>query len=142
MKRTTVGLLLTDGTRFLACHSTGNRFYDLPKGLPEEGESALETCRREVREETGLDISGIELNDFGVLPYTREKNLHLFVWRTSQLPDTGGLVCTSFFPHPYTGKSTPEVDGYKYIDFHEKELYLAKSMVRTLSIVEDKLLIR
>lgn len=139
VKRTTVGLLITDGVQFLVCHSTGNRFYDLPKGMLEEGESPLETCRREVKEETGLDVPVSELFDFGILPYTREKNLHLFVWKTGTLPDTETMMCTSFFAHRYTGKPTPEADGYRYIAFDDKEKYLAKSMTNTIHGIEDKL---
>lgn len=138
-KKTTVGLLLTDGERFLVCHSTGNRFYDLPKGLQEEGEEPAETCRREAKEETGIDVPLSELIDLGVLPYTREKDLHLFVWKTNKLPDTVAMNCTSYFPNRYTGKPTPEVDGYRYITFGEKENFLAKSMSAALQSVESKL---
>lgn len=137
-KKTTVGLLLTDGERFLVCHSTGNRFYDLPKGLQEEGEAPEETCRREAKEETGIDVPASELIDLGVLPYTREKDLHLFLWKTNELPDPGAMVCTSFFPNRYTGKPMPEVDGFRYITFREKQSYLAKSMSAALEAVETK----
>ncbi|UUZ85071.1 NUDIX domain-containing protein [Paenibacillus sp. P26] len=53
---------------FLACHSTGNSFYDLPKGLQEENETAVEVCCRETREETGIELNPAELKDLGFFP--------------------------------------------------------------------------
>ncbi|UUZ96567.1 NUDIX domain-containing protein [Paenibacillus sp. P25] len=89
---------------FLACHSTGNSFYDLPKGLQEENETAVEVCCRETREETGIELNPAELKDLGVFPYLRNKDLHLFLWLTEELPALDKLVCTSYFQHPRRGK--------------------------------------
>lgn len=45
------------GTRVLVLHHRGNDEWRLPKGKLEEGESAAAAAEREVREETGLDLS-------------------------------------------------------------------------------------
>ena len=45
----------------LLCHVTGQSNYDIPKGLQNENESYLETCVRELKEETGLLESNVEL---------------------------------------------------------------------------------
>ena len=54
-----------DGLRILLAHPGGpfwtgkdDGAWSIPKGLPEEGETALETARREFREETGFKVEG------------------------------------------------------------------------------------
>ena len=42
MKKISAGLILTDGSKILLCHSTGNDFYDIPKGEIDFGENPLE----------------------------------------------------------------------------------------------------
>lgn len=49
--------LVTDGQRLLLVKQNyGQRLWALPGGLSEPGEQLAETARREVREETGLDV--------------------------------------------------------------------------------------
>ncbi|WJH33990.1 NUDIX hydrolase [Paenibacillus sp. CC-CFT747] len=132
MKQVSVGCLITDGKAFLACHSTGNSFYDLPKGLPEPGETPIETCCREVEEETGLTPDPSLLVEEGVHAYLKNKDLHLFVWPLTPLPEVRTLHCRSTFLHPRTGKALPEVDGYKHVLFSEADAYMAKSMAAVL----------
>ena len=64
----------------------------LPKGHPDGGESALEAARREVREETGVDVEPIE--KLGEISYTYERKgrpvdkrvaFYLFQYRTGEL---------------------------------------------------------
>ncbi|MFD2611702.1 NUDIX hydrolase [Paenibacillus gansuensis] len=133
-----VGVLITDGRQFLACHSTGNSFYDLPKGLKEEGETPVEAGIRETREETGIELDAALLEDLGVFPYLRNKDLHLFRWTADQLPDVKQLRCTSYFIHPRSGKKIPEADGYKYVLFEQLEKDMAKSMAKLLRSLYPK----
>lgn len=132
MKATSVGVIITNGIVYLACHSTGNSFYDLPKGMMESGESPVDVCCRETKEETGISLDPTLLQDLGVFPYLRNKDLHLFRWVTDELPDPNLMVCTSFFEHPRSKKMTPEVDGYRYIPFEETDRWMAKSMATVL----------
>ena len=78
------------------------------------------------------------LIDTGVFAYTRDKDLHLFLLKQKELPDTKIMKCKSFFLDK-TGRQLPEVDGYKYISFAEKERYLAGSMARVISSLQEQL---
>lgn len=138
MKKMSSGLILTDITVFLGCHSTGNWFYDLPKGEVEH-EDPLTTCVRETKEETNLDIDPDHLEDLGIFEYNPQKNLHLFLFVTETLPDIDSMRCTSTFVDRYTKKVRPEVDGYRYIPFSEKEKYVTKNMNKVLNRVEQLL---
>ncbi|WP_077622929.1 NUDIX hydrolase [Sediminibacillus massiliensis] len=137
MKKLSAGLILTDGEKFLGCHSTGNWFYDLPKGEIDSQESPEQTCIRETREETGLDISKEKLFDLGIFDYNPKKDLHLFLLRVEQLPDITLMNCFSCFIHPLTKKETKEVDGYKYIPFETVESFMTKNMVKVIRRIID-----
>ncbi|MFG6120121.1 NUDIX domain-containing protein [Thalassobacillus sp. B23F22_16] len=136
MKKLSAGLILSNGEMFLGCHSTGNWFYDLPKGEVGEEEDPRSTCVREVREETNLDIPKDKLVDLGVFDYNPKKGLHLFLLKVDKLPNTAEMSCSSCFIHRYTKKETPEVDGYKYIWFGEQENYMTKNMVKVINEVQ------
>lgn len=134
-KKLSAGLILTDCNKFLVCHVTGRNFYDIPKGLVDENEKPIKACIREVAEETGLSIFEENLVDLGVFEYTREKDLHLFLAVENDLPNIADMKCTSFFPDKF-GRQLPEVNGYKYISFDEKHLFLAKSMISVIDRVQ------
>jgi len=138
VKKLSAGLILTDCKKFLACHVTGRKHYDIPKGLVDVEEKPVETCIREVEEETGLKIKEEELVDLGVFKYCKGKDLHLFLMVKKELPDTKNMKCTSFFLDN-KGRKLPEVNGFKSIDFSEKYLYMVKSMADVLDKVENKL---
>ncbi|TLS36553.1 NUDIX hydrolase [Pseudalkalibacillus caeni] len=137
MKKLSAGLVLTAGEKFLGCHSTGNWFYDLPKGEVGPDEDPKETCIREAKEETDLDLSEHDLIDIGVFDYNPKKNLHLFLAKVEEFPPVDAMSCSSCFIHPYSKKETMEVDGYNYISFSEKEKFLTKNMAKVLDKVEQ-----
>ena len=110
-KKLTVGLILTDGTRFLAVHPTRQPHWDIPKGLQDEGENTQNTLKREVKEETGLDISKYpKPKKLGRFPYNGKKDIEVYVVVTDDLPATNTMKCTSKFGP----QQLPEVDDYRY----------------------------
>ena len=46
----------TTGFELVLCYRQSENLWTLPKGTPEEGESIEETARREVTEESGLEV--------------------------------------------------------------------------------------
>lgn len=138
MKKLSAGLVLTNGEKFLACHVTGRHFYDIPKGLVAANEEAVKACIREAEEETGLKINEEELTDLGIFEYYREKDLHLFLLKKENLPPTKDMRCSSFFLDR-SGRKIPEVNGYRYISFKEKHLYMVKSMADVIARVQVRM---
>jgi len=49
--------LTEKGMEVVLCGRTAENLWGLPKGTPEPGEELLEAAKREVREETGLDVA-------------------------------------------------------------------------------------
>jgi len=123
----------------LGCHSTGNCFYDLPKGTIEKNEEPIEACIREVFEETNLTVQKEKLVDLGVFSYNHYKNLHLFALLTNELPNVESFICNSFFYHPGKQKNCPEADGFKYIAFENMEYFVTKNMYKVLHEIKNKI---
>ena len=102
----------------LACHPNGQAAgpemaYDIPKGHLEEGEQPLEAAKRELKEETGLVLPpDAPLHEIGLVPYQKQKSLHLF---STSLPAhglaPGKLRCDSTFVDTY-GHTKKEIDSY------------------------------
>lgn len=92
--------------------------FDIPKGHVEEGEDYFETCARELKEETGIDINELSkeashpIKDEGLFPYIKKKDLYLFSVELPNDIDTNELKCASLFKSNRTGEMIPECDWY------------------------------
>ena len=86
--KTSVGLVLHTNQKILVCHSTGNNFWDLPKGEHHDlSQAYIITCMREVLEETGINITPFlpKVRDIGEHDYIRGKSLYLFALKLPQI---------------------------------------------------------
>lgn len=116
----TCGTLVVNASgELLLCHVTNTAKWDIPKGMLDEGETPLAAARRELFEEAGIGFDAALFEELGRFDYRRDKRLHLFRVRldaaaSAALGDLSSLVCTSFFPHPKSGKPTPETDGFRW----------------------------
>jgi putative (di)nucleoside polyphosphate hydrolase len=108
-------------------HSTGNKFWDIPKGGSELNETPVESAIREVKEETGFDVIASELLDLGIFQYNRQKDMHLFLHIGHKTFEPEDAYCESTFTCPHTGKERPELDDFKYVIFSEVIQHAAKS---------------
>ena len=110
-------LVLNSMGQLLLCHVTNTARWDIPKGMLDPGEQTLEAAMRELREEAGVVFAADRFEDLGGFAYRRDKRLHLYLVRAgAELGDLSTLACTSFFPHPATGRPTPEADGYRWAE--------------------------
>lgn len=109
--RTSVGVFVYNSrNQWLLGHATGQRHWDIFKGMPDPGETPVETALRELREESGLVIPTSVLEDMGIHAYRPGKQLHIF--RVQMDVDRTRLACTSVFEHPKTHASIPEMDAF------------------------------
>lgn len=116
MKTISAGIVITDNNQnILLGHSTGNNYWDIPKGVVEPEEDYKTAAIRETIEEFGLDFSADSciMVDIGKYEYIRTKDLYLFVLVLDKLPDPKSCKCTSFFNRH--GREHPEIDDYKII---------------------------
>ena len=108
----------------LGCHSTGkpkDSGYDFPKGCVEEGETDIDAAVRECFEETNIKVDKEKLIDCGVYPHNKEKNIHIFIYKTETIP-AFTLGCTSYFEDKH-GKMVPEVDGWMVVSKENRRTF-------------------
>lgn len=137
MKHISAGIIITDMNCILLGHSTGNDYWDIPKGIVEKGEDYKETAIRETIEEFGLDFSNQNLIELGLMNYTPSKDLYLFLVIVDDMPDTETCKCDSYFE--LNGKQYPEIDDYKIIHLDECIHYTNKYMSPILYKLDRKL---
>lgn len=127
MKVISAGILVkTSDNRFLLGHATGQKHFDIFKGRQEFGETNEQTAIRECKEECGLVFDSAHLHSFGVLNYTKKKNLALFITKiyTFNMSD---LKCTTF-----TDIGLPEMDYYATFSFDEMLSNVAPAMRKVM----------
>jgi 8-oxo-dGTP pyrophosphatase MutT (NUDIX family) len=133
---TTCGVLVTDGELLLIGQATASPRWDIPKGMAEPGESWLEAAARELREETGLVAEPGNLVSLGVHRYLPAKQLALFAWRPSAMPDPAALRCSSMFRNR-DGRMVPEFARFAALPWPEALARLGKNMARVLGAVRQ-----
>lgn len=134
-------IIFNEKKEILMGHVTGNKFFDIPKGLLEKNENPILCAIRECQEECGLEFKPEELKDLGVHKYNKEKDLHLFLISVKKEDiNMNDLVCNSFFEHYYTKKIVPEVDSFDWINIQDVTVKCAKSMGKLLTILEPEII--
>lgn len=132
-------VIINENGKFLICHPTGGGVWSLPKGIMDENETPEQAAKREVKEETGIDLSNAVLKDMGEHSFRPGKNIHLFMTKITGSSNLK-LVCTSYFDN-WEGISTPEVDNFKWVNWSElgQKLHAVQFQIITQYIFENSL---
>lgn len=85
-------ILDAEGRILLVKHSYGKLNWELPGGLSEKDESAEETAKREVKEETGLDVTVGRMT--GVY-YEPANDMHHFVFHCHNVQSERPEPCSA-----------------------------------------------
>lgn len=130
--------LLNDG-KFLICHATNNRYWSLPKGIKDKGESDIEAAIREIKEETGIIIDNPnKLYKYYDGVYNEFKDLAIFIYNSEETnKNIKELTCTSMYFDIKDKKELPEVDRYMFIDIEGAKRFMNSSQYK---IVKSTLL--
>ena len=123
-KVTAAVVIINKAGDILACHATNknrDKGFDFPKGLVEPGETDVQAALRELREETSIVLSASDLIDVGVHPHNKEKDIHLFLYKTEDIPNQTTLICQSFFE--LNGRQIPECDFFEIIPKSERHKF-------------------
>ena len=103
----------------------------MPKGGVSKGESDFQGALREVREETGIDLSKIpeeKFADLGKHRYNKRKQLHLYVLQLEHPLNLNELTCESMV-HREDREPYPEMSHYGMFGTNELRELLAPSMI-------------
>jgi len=121
------GIIITDGLNITLGHSCGNKFWDLPKGLVDEGEDNKIAAIRETKEEFGITVPENELTDLGILYLHKTKDINLYVWKVTEMPDITKCKCVSYYTNHW-GRRCREVDDWQNFEIEESLLKMNKHM--------------
>lgn len=105
----TVGGVVQNKDGMVAVVQMDNDKWSLPKGRNEDGEDLVETARREIEEETGIEALELvkklgeykrhQFNDNGEEDLSILKNVHIFYFKTDQNelnPSEGDIADAKF----------------------------------------------
>ena len=117
-----------DGGRrkVLLTRRSDNGLWCLPGGHMEPGESAAETCVREVKEETGLDVGvvklvGIYTDPNRMIEYPDGNRYHM-VTLNFEAEATGGELTLSDETTAYGYFSPDEIKGIELMNNHQQRI--------------------
>jgi len=136
-KNLSAGVIITNGDKLLIGHVTNHVHWDIPKGQTETHENALDAAIRECAEETGIHVPAQELELLGLYDYKPKKDLQLYLWCVTQMPDPLTCVCKSKFKNA-RGVWEPELDDFACVDWSQIGEYCQPDMVKVLKILEKK----
>lgn len=123
-KRTSCGVLVKYGGKYVLGHATGQNHYDMFKGGMESGETIIQTALRECEEESGLIFQEKDLHFISHTDYTSKKDLVIYVAKIDSL-NLADLKCTTFIKG---STDRLEMDYYALMDFDEMLAKVGKSM--------------
>jgi 8-oxo-dGTP diphosphatase len=83
--RVAAGALFCDGDQLMLVHKTYGNGWDIPGGYAETGESPAAACRRELKEELGLDRQPEQLLAVDWAPHSEEGDKILYVFGCGQM---------------------------------------------------------
>jgi ADP-ribose pyrophosphatase YjhB (NUDIX family) len=123
----------------LVCKATGGG-WSIPKGLLEPDESLYDAAKRELFEETNVDLHQYVFKQFCMLPERkykkRNKKLISYAVQVNVEHENIMLRCNSFFIR--NGKQFPEIESFAWATLESAENLLHESQIENLHIIKTK----
>jgi 8-oxo-dGTP pyrophosphatase MutT (NUDIX family) len=122
--------------KFLVCHPTRTRWdnWSIPKGVMETGEGIYDVCQRELNEETGIDLSKVNILKQHQLPSRKYKK------QQKKLESFLVITDTDFTGHKFTcnlviGKNFPENDKWNWVTLEEAVPIIHETQAENLPLI-------
>ena len=117
----------------LLCHATGRNYWDIPKGVRDNDETASQPRCASCARKPASNSTKPRSQDLGVHKYLPSKDLHLFVLDP---PDPALNIelchCSTHYAPRYGTREVPEIDAYRWTTRAEVPDLCGKNMTRVL----------
>ena len=119
---------------------TGSNGWTIFKGKREDGERLVDTARRELFEESNIQIDhDSDLNIKPIHTYVLQKQkklviVFLVIDQDGKIRRDADLKCNSFWSH-----NMPEICDYRWVPIDELHKYLIKSQLGLIDVLKKEL---
>ncbi|MEU0508831.1 MULTISPECIES: NUDIX hydrolase [Amycolatopsis] len=121
--RIAAGALFVDGDRVLLVRKTYGNRWDIPGGYVDRGESPAAACRREIREEIGLEREPVRLLIQDWAPNEKEGDKILYVFSCGDLGSDEQAIQLD----------NDELDHWEWVPVDKLDEYVIPRLARRLS---------
>jgi 8-oxo-dGTP pyrophosphatase MutT (NUDIX family) len=123
--------------KLLLCHPTNSRWnnWSIAKGLPEAGEDNITCAVRELREETGIDLSNINILKSLALPSRKYQKQNKVLESFLIITDTD-LSKHKFTSNLVEGKDFNENDKWKWVSIEDCRGMIHETQQQNLEVIE------
>ncbi|WP_435583330.1 NUDIX domain-containing protein [Amycolatopsis thermoflava] len=121
--RIAAGALFVDGDRVLLVRKTYGNRWDIPGGYVDRGESPAAACRREIREEIGLEREPVRLLVQDWAPNEKEGDKILYVFSCGDLDSDEQAIQLD----------NDELDHWEWVPVEKLDEYVIPRLARRLS---------
>lgn len=142
MKQHSYGCIIIVGNEILIGQGQPRRKlgWDIFKGRAEHNETTLDTAKRELFEESNIQLDNNDnvrlIQDLGDRTYYSGKDLFLYAVYLKEKPTD--LKCHSYFG---VGEyKLPEIHDYKWVTLEDSKNYLYPSMYKVLDGLKNELI--
>lgn len=134
---TAAAFIFNSEGKLLVCRPSNSNIWSVPKGQQDAGEKKIDTAKRELYEETNINMDSDNIIVHKVIKLPKYKYLkknktlvpYLFYCTFKSPPD---LKCNSFFIDKKTGKEIPEMAEYAWVTLKEAKEILHEAQIRCL----------
>ncbi|UUV34314.1 NUDIX hydrolase [Amycolatopsis roodepoortensis] len=121
--RVAAGALFVDADRVLLVRKTYGNRWDIPGGYVDRGESPAAACRRELREELGIDRAPSSLLAQDWAPNDREGDKLLYIFDCGELGDDEQRIVLD----------DEELDHWEWVPVRHLQDYVIPRLLRRLT---------